>query len=148
MTGFGTEIDYKEAVKWFRTVADNNRIIYEDLCTEAMSRLSDCYLHGKGVEKDLIAGAKWRLKAWAKKPPSVGAIVLGLLLGWLFQTVTDLCRLCKLRKKANSGDIDAMMKVATHYLSKKDISEASKWWRKAAEQGLEPAKQLLDEISK
>ena len=54
--GIGTEENMKEAVKWYRKLAEAGN-------TDAMVSLGDCYFDGNGVEQDYITANSYYLKA-------------------------------------------------------------------------------------
>ena len=153
--GIGVEKNAAEAVRLVQQAA--NKGLYhpakDEVSTkvEAMRRLANYYANGVGVEKSIIEATKWRLKAWwwakvetekwftmlCEIGPSV-LIMAVLCVLWNFIGIKDI-GFIKLRRKANAGDIDAMLEVAFCYLYgtdvKKNEAKAAKWYHRAAEHG-------------
>lgn len=66
----GVAKDEGEAVKWFRTAAENNN-------ANAQSNLGVCYSRGQGVSKDDVEAVKWFRKA-AEQNMALAQLNLGL----------------------------------------------------------------------
>ena len=129
--GEGVVKNEAEAVKWFRKAAEQGN-------ADAQTFLADCYLFGRGVAKDEAEALTWFRRA--AKQDGYGAE-----------------RAKSYLKAVEDGDPEAQCDLASAYLTgwhragwqwEENEAEAIKWYRKAAEQGHEKAKQLLNEISK
>ena len=122
-SGRGVTASDTDAVEWFRKAAEQGN-------DNAQLTLGDCYRDGKGTRQDFDEAEKWYRKASTQTNA-----VADLHLEWLVEG-RDLMR------KAKTGDIKAQKELATYYelgMSysgiPKDLNEALKWRRKAAEQG-------------
>jgi len=143
-----------EAVKWYRKAAEQGHL-------DAAYSLGYCYYDGQGVAKDYAQAVKWFRKA-ADQGHAKAQYFLGhcRFYGWGIDE--DLAEAVKwYRKAADQGHADAQSKLKTKIVElflnaqkgdpdvqyrlglarengdgiAKNMSEAVKWYRKAAEQG-------------
>lgn len=111
--GKGVPQDYTQAVKWYRLSAEQGE-------GGAQSFLGFCYLNGDGVAEDDKEAVKWLRKAYEQK-----------YLKFDFAPVIE---------KAASGNVFGQLMLASFYATgldnlEKNLVQAAKWCRKAAEQG-------------
>jgi len=111
--GLGVEKNYVEAVKWYRKAADQGN-------ADAGNNLGCMYYNGLGVEKSDTEAVKWLYKA--AKQGNVAA----------YENLVNM---------AENGNADAQYNLGIMYEVglgvKKSITEAKKWYTKAADQGCE-----------
>jgi TPR repeat protein/tRNA A-37 threonylcarbamoyl transferase component Bud32 len=130
--GFGTKVNFEEAVKWYRLAADQGY-------ANAQCNLGFCYEKGNGVMKDEKEAVKWyRLAAdqgWANAQCN---------LGFCYDNGTGVMKDEKeavkwYRLAADQGDVNAQYNLGVCYGNGtgviKNEKEAVKWYRLAADQG-------------
>ena len=114
--GNGMTKDLSEAVKWYRKAAEQGHV-------EAQYKLALAYENGYGITQDLSEAVKWYHKAAELKHPEASRHL---------QSAEVLLA-------AQNGNAEAQYNLALAYENgngmTKDLSEAVKWYRKAAEQG-------------
>ena len=130
--GFGVELDYEEAVKWYRKSAEQGNPSGQWL----LGVMYDC---GYGVEQDYEEAVKWYRKS-AEQGNSSGQY----LLGWMYQrgngVEQDYEEAVKwYRKSAEQGNPHGQYNLGSKFEQGKgveqDYEEAVKWYKKAAEKG-------------
>ena len=150
--GYGISRDYAEAVKWYRKAAEQG---VGD--PEAKLKLGFCYYFGRGVSKDCPEAAKWWRKAAEQGNADAKACLqrfcksessadnsnnIGQKAGLEF--AADLYR------KAKQGDAKSQCELGKCYYYgrgvSKDYTNAAVWFRKAAEQGDNDARQYLRQL--
>ena len=113
-----------EAVKWYRKAAEQNHV-------SAQYKLALAYETGNGVKKDLAEAVKWYKKA-AEKGNTEAQKKL---------------KTTELLLNAQNGSAEAQYQLAQAYETgdgvPKDLAEAVKWYRKAADQGIADAQYKL-----
>ncbi|MBR5710793.1 MAG: sel1 repeat family protein [Thermoguttaceae bacterium] len=126
---------------------------------EAYVYMADFYLRGKGVEKDSTKAIELLKKAADMDCPGGYAMLAKCYEdGEVVEknvTEAERCRAKAfelLKKEAEHGDVEAQINLGFIYTEgngvDKDLGEAEKWFRKAAEQGYEPAKEVLKQLGK
>ena len=141
---YGVEKDMAEAVKWLRKAGENGLIIaqfklggyylnggvavYEPDGLSLLGFPGDYNPDGKGIDKDVIdpaEGAKWFRKIAERAEADV-------------------------QKNDRNRYIEAQHNLGVLYSRgegvEKDLTEARKWYRKAAEQGYEKSKAALERL--
>ena len=111
-------MDYAQAVKWFRKAAEQGH-------AKAQYFLGHCYYYGWSVDEDFAEAVKWYRKAAEQGHADAQ--------GRLKTKIVELFL------KAQNGDADAQYRLGLARENgdgiAKNMSEAVKWYRKAAEQG-------------
>ena len=126
--GTGVEPDKAEAFKWYRTAAEQDN-------GYAMYALGKCYRDGIGVEQDLNEAMSWFKKAVEQGVSEVPEAQREI------GALNDRIEAQDLLKKAENGDVYAMVEIGNHYSrgegesGKMDPTEAARWYLKAAELG-------------
>lgn len=143
--GAGVKQDKKSAAKWATKAAEQG-----DLNAEFL--LATLYLDGDGVPRDVDAGMKWLRKS-AEDGDIGGRIQLGrLYLNGLAGVERDPAKAFGwFLKAAYQNDPDAEFIVGFMYENgagvSKNMLEAERWYRKAADQNLKEAKEGLKRIN-
>ena len=127
------KFDTENRIRWFLPAAKQGHI-------EAQYRLGQAYVNDRDYEE----AKKWLLKA-AEKGHTNAQYELAGLLGLTVEQKAEWTY-----KAAIKGHVEAQFSLGRYYLSgfgvTKDVNEAVKWYRKAAEQGYEYAKDKLWEL--
>lgn len=148
--GQGVFMDTEEAVKWYRSAADQE-------LPEAQHRMFECCRDGIGVERNSANAAKW-----CRKAADAGLEEAMFEMGMLYVTGSGVEQNAKsafkwFRKGAEHGHPMCLYKFGQCYKlgvgTEKDEDEASKWqnkavaaWRKMAEEGNASAMIRLAEL--
>jgi TPR repeat protein/serine/threonine protein kinase len=140
MCGLGVKQDYSEAVKWFRTAADQG-------FAPAQDHLGLMYKAGSGVNRDAAEAMKWFRKA-AHQQFSAAQYNIGLLYHYGIGVEPDLPEAAKwYRNAADQGLALAQNSLGMCFLRgagvKTDFAQAVAWFRKAADQSLAIAEHNL-----
>ena len=140
--------------KFFR-IFDKNRTLgmkflqasAEDGSGIAQTVLSECYVHGFGVEKDVSEAIKWLLKA-AMRGDAVAQERLGHRYRYgegVEESLTEAVRWSL--KAAEHGNANAQTRMGILYEHgqgvEKSLQDAVRWYQKAAEQGYSTAQYYL-----
>lgn len=153
--GKGVTQDYTEAAQWCRKAAEQG-------LANAQYTLSGLYLHGRGVPKDYTEAVKW-----CRKGAEQGHAKAQSFIGDYYYdgrgVPKDTAEAAKwYHKAAEQGNINAQFHLGVYYsrdragtISRRnskgiylgtvqpDYEEATKWYRKAAEQGFDLAQYHL-----
>lgn len=128
----GFELDFTQAVKWYRRAAGQNH-------AHAQYQLGVCYYYGEGVEQDRAEAVKW-LRRSAEQNHSRGALLLGesyFFGGGVDQDHVEAVKWW--RKAARKNLPDAQFNLAACYEEgkglEKDYVEAYAWYCLAAQNG-------------
>ena len=123
----GNEVrkDELEAVKWYRYAADQGH-------ADAQFELGKCYFHGIGVKQDYAEAAKWFQKADDRGHDEAGE----------FRQAAELFLNAQKGRPAAQYDLGRAYEFGFPGITK-TLSEAVKWYRKAADQGHDEAKNRL-----
>ena len=129
--GVGVQVDYAEAVKWFRKAAEQSH-------SGAEYNLGFCYANGQGVSKDEAEAVRWYRKA-AEQNYADAQNNLGVAYANGQGVPKDDAEAVKwYRKAAERNHAYAQNNLGHAYANgqgvSKDYAEAVKWFRKAAEQ--------------
>jgi TPR repeat protein len=128
--GKGMEVDYQEAVKWYTQAAAQGD-------ATAKYNLGIIYFQGVPgvIQKDIPTAFKWISEA----ADTGDEDALYMLSQPVFNTFTARWY----RKKAETGDVEAQVKIASYYLwgrgIDKDIVRAHMWFNIASAEGSEEA---------
>ena len=127
-TGNGVELDYAEAVKWFRKAAEQN-------LSKAQYELARCLDEGMGCERNYEEAVYWYQKAAEQDHPASQ-----YYLGVYYEKKDDMKSAFHWYKKsAEQKYVKAMRSLGQCYAKgkgcTKDLVEAAKWYRAAAEKG-------------
>ena len=138
--GEGVNINYFEAVKWFKKAAEQGDV-------EAQLFLALAYIKGQGVNKDYFEGVKWFKKA-AEQGNANAQLMLGECYKDGLGVNKDYYEAVKwLKKAADQGNVKAQVALGSFYIVgqgvNQDYSEAVKWFKKAAKQGDTEAQNAL-----
>ena len=127
--GIGTDWNFEEAVKWYRKAADQDYL-------PAQLSLAGCYEGGNGVEKDTAQAKKWLEKAANHqfKGDSINSEET--------PNPTSLEKEAQAKAQYNLG-----VYFENGIAGERDISKAKEWYRKAADNGYEPAQRALDRLN-
>ena len=124
--GYGVEKDLEEAAKWYHKAAEQGH-------ADAHYALGLAYYNGYGVEQDYMKAAEWFRKAADK---GHGESEYDLELAY--------------QEAAKQGNVDAQYELGVMHSNgnfvEKDLEEAVKWFRKAADKGHKKAEEELDSI--
>jgi TPR repeat protein len=138
--GRGVQLDYPEALKWYRKAAEYGNAL-------AQFQLGFMLSQGQGAQQDYAEAAKWYRKA-----ADQGYSPAQTNLGKLYQDGTGVPQDYSeaerwLRLAADQGDAIAQVKLGVAYQEAKgvaqDYQEASRWFRLSADQGNLAAQLLL-----
>ena len=133
MLGDGVEKDTAEAVKWYRKAADQGLAI-------AQRAIGLCYLNGEGVKQDAVEAVKWFRKAAEQKGGLLKLSPNGIKARSSISMALD-----------EEGIAGAQLLLGACYECgegvDQDKGEAVKWYRKAAEQGNDDAKDALKRLA-
>lgn len=148
--GQGVFMDTEEAVKWYRSAADQE-------LPEAQHRMFSCCRDGVGIERNSANAAKW-----CRKAADAGLEEAMFDMGMLYVTGSGVEQNAKsafkwFRKGAEHGHPKCLYKFGQCYKlgygTEKDEDEASKWqnkavaaWRKMANEGNASAMIRLAEL--
>jgi TPR repeat protein len=139
--GAGVRQDYSEAAKWFARAAEKG-------FPGSQHNLGQMHLEGLGVPKDPAQGMSWLRKA-AQSGFARSQSFLGLLLTEQGPSGWDEA-FSWLHKAAEQGDPDAQFNLASAYWTGRgcqvDKTKSVEWYQKAADQGFEPALQVLKTV--
>ena len=143
--GLDVEKDYSAAIKWYRMAAEQND-------AGAQSLLGTMYRDGKGVPQDHSKAAKWYKKAADQGTP-FGQFELGSMLLQgdgvpqnTSEAVVYFRKGAELGQSACQSLLGAMYEKGIGGLSQ-DYRAAEKWYRKAAAQGNQVAKDNLHRMA-
>ena len=130
--GYGTSINYEEAVKWYRKSAEQGH-------ARAQFNLGVCYESGDGVDKDIAEAVKWYLNA-AEQGDARAQCYLGECYEDGYGVNEDIAEAVKwYRMSAEQGHARAQNNLGLCYFDgngvDKNFAEAVKWFRKSVEQG-------------
>lgn len=139
--------DIKEAARWWRLAVDLGTGL---LTKDAQVRLGKCYFHGIGVEQNDEEAASL-FRAAASQGDAEGQYCLALCYIWghgVPQNAVEGARLCRLSEA--QGYSCAQLTLGSLYANgeggvPKDLQEAVKYYRLAADQGLVEAYEPLAE---
>jgi TPR repeat protein len=149
--GWGVKQSSADAVGWYRKAADQGD-------ADAQFELGSMYVYGDGLNKDEAEATKWHqkaLKVWrpiADRGNAEAQFKIGLMyergwggLGQNFAEAKDF-----FVKSADQGNVEAQIAIGNMYSfgwgGKRDISEAMKWYRMAADQGNTYAKERFNAL--
>ena len=139
--GEGVNQNFSEAMKWICKAAEQGH-------AEAQYSLGYAYDHGKGVSQNHTEAVKWYRKA---ADQGVEKARISLELAELIIALPDkdfIRNLC--RRAVEQNDAEAMKTLGNFLFYgigvDKDLTEAVKWYRKAAEWGSEYARKKLKEL--
>ena len=122
--GTGVRADFSEAAKWYRKAAEQGHV-------EAQYKLALAYENGYGITQDLSEAVKWYHKAAEQG----------------YVEASRHLQSAEVLLAAQNGNAEAQYNLALAYENgngmTKDLSEAVKWYRKAAEQGHAGAQKKL-----
>ena len=140
----GGEVNLELAAKWYQRAADAGD-------AEAMSRLGDCYFHGRGVEVDSEQAVEWYQKAVDAGNPS-GMTGLGDCYFYGRGVEADSAQAAEwYRRAAEAGNPDGMAGLGRCYAGgygvEQDDELAMEWYQKAADAGNAEAEERLAEYS-
>ena len=135
--GNGVDVDYEEAVKWYRKSAEQSYILAE-------WELANCYYYGDGVTRNYEEALKWYRRFYDHENGREAEMMIGLCYLNGHGVKKDGKKGAEwLLKAAKNGDDQAMFYIGECYLSgngvAKDHKEAFKWLKKAALNGHEGA---------
>ena len=142
--GVGLEQNYKLAVEWYKRAAELGH-------SRAQYALSYCYDRGEAVEKNAVKAAMWSIRA-AEQGFAKAQYALSNCYRTGDGVGVDLeASASWLRKAADNGDKRAQYNLGLAIEQGRepfevDLSEAIKWYRKAAEQEYPPAVQRVSEL--
>lgn len=146
LNGLGAAKDPAEAMKWFRAAADQES-------AAGQFGIADLCDRGVGVAKDEVEAIKWYRKA-----AELGHVAAQNNLGVKYKAgqgvVKDEVEAVKLfRKAADAGLAQAQFNLAGMYEEGRgglaqDLEEAVVWFRRAADQGNQGARDALKRLSK
>lgn len=125
--GLGIERNYKKAIELFNKIAHKN--------SEAALCIGECYDRGLGVSKDSIEAAKW-FKTAAHNGSGNGMYYWGLYLYDGIAVEKDTLAAIEWLKKAIEKDnVQAMLKMGSHFYGLKQYEQSLKYYQMAAENG-------------
>lgn len=129
--GYGVEIDYAKALKFYREAAKKSN-------NKAQFNLGFMYLNGYAVEQDYAEAIKWYRKA-AEQGNNMAQFSLGIMHIYGYGVEKDHYEAVKwLYKSAERHNHLAQYYMGLMYFNgyavEQDYAEAVKWFRKAAEQ--------------
>jgi len=131
------EGDYEGARKWWELAAAQGNAI-------AMSNIAQLYSNGEGVEKNESTAAEWNLKA-AMKGDREAQYEYGVFLGKEMDQPEDA--MTWFLKAAAQGHAGSMTIIGGFYFHGRGVeqnkSTAREWWKKAAANGDDEAKEML-----
>ncbi|RQP25076.1 SEL1-like repeat protein [Piscinibacter terrae] len=141
--GIGAAVDFAQALDWYRRAAEQGHPF-------AMNNLGVMNLRGQGTAADAKAAFDWFNRA-AEAGNARGAYNAGTLLEQGNGTPADARRAFAMYMSAGgAGFAQAQLKVAQGYeygwSGTQDKAQAVQWYRKAAQMGLEPAKDALKRL--
>ena len=137
--GDGVEKDMEQAIKWYRKAAEKGY-------APAQYELGECYYKGEGVEKDMWEAFEWY--HLAAENGYAGAIYK---VGMWFYRSNDFVKAFEwYRSVAEQGFAHGQYMLGKFYAMgegvEKDVTEAVKWYQKAAAQGDENAIAALQNL--
>ena len=145
--GNGVKQDFSEAVLWYKKAAEQGHAAAQD-------NLGKMYGTGKGVEQNYTEAAQWHTKA-AKQ----GHAEAKYNISWLYENGKGVRKNTAEAKRwrheivqsAEQGQPEDQSMLAFMYFFgqgiKQDETKAIHWFQKAAEQGHEVAKDMVDSIT-
>lgn len=144
--GYGVPEDESEGVKWYRIAAEQGN-------TCAQSTMGWCYRFGKGVPIDGSEVIKWYRMAAENGDMYAQSNLADFYYTGEYLPSRDHYEAIKwLRLSANQGDAASMIFLGKIFENGYEIpvneSEAEKWYRKAAERGVEYAIKWLESHGK
>jgi TPR repeat protein len=140
-----SEKDYLEAIKWFRTAANEGN-------SDGENYMGFMRIKGFGVSKDYGKALEWLQKA-ADKNHSGAILQIGYLhvKGWGVDKNFDKA-IQLFRKLAEQGYAPGQNRLGLMYKNgwgvSRDYDEAKKWFRKGADQGHKKSKRNLEKLQK
>lgn len=140
----GVGQNFTEALKWFRKSADNGYIL-------ASTNIGICYYLGQGVEQDVEKALDYSKKA-AMQGNSHSQCLLGMIYGAEDDSAHYNPQQCYFWTKmsADQGFSYAIYCLGVCYQNGigtiKDLRKARECYQRAAEQGVDNAKNALDEL--
>ena len=139
----GKEIDYEEAIKWYRKAAEKGNAV-------AQNNLGNMYKNALGVKKNDKEAAKW-FQLSAEQGNASGQYNLGLMYQHGHGVEQDYTKaFAWYEKSAKKGNAYGQYLLAQMYESgygtKMNLSHARYWYEKASAQGDEEAKKRLKEL--
>ena len=142
--GRGVELNEVEAVKWYHKAADQGN-------ADAQYSLGCCYRDGQGVTKNLFGVTKNLIEAvkWFRKAADQGLKSAREELSRIERVTKEAKRY---RKAAEWNHAWAQFNLGYCYANgqgvPENLVEAAKWYRKAADQGFEGAREELSRIER
>jgi len=137
--GRGVEHDASKAAEWYRLAAEQGD-------AEAQYNLGNAYVNGLGVVVDENEAMKWFQKAEANGYDAARD-KLEALRRLAEIRESEKAVISEIVSKAESGSVDAQILLAQMYEEgkgvMKDQENALRWYRRAADQGHDGAKQIL-----
>lgn len=144
----GTEVtqDYNKAIEWFRKAAEQEEV-------NSIYNLGVCYIEGKGVAQNLDEA----IRLYQIIINNTHLYPINEIYNLAVETQYNL-GICFLMKKDNTtalghfinaaekGHIDAQFNAGVIFYNERKDDKARYWLKKAAEQGDNTAKQLLQEF--
>lgn len=143
--GYRVEKNTDEGLRWFYQAAAQGY-------TDAYFSLSACYENGVGVEKDPEMAKKWYIKALniIRKEAENGDAEVQAQLAWYYEPLDFPESLKWYHKAAAQGLASAQCVLGRLYARgeqvERNVKEAEKWLRAAAEQGNKAACEELNRL--
>lgn len=129
--GEGTDVDYQKAIFWFEKAAQKGDI-------SSQLYLVDCYLDGIGTNVDYKKVEYWLTHGSI----DIYTIEIEKLIRLLPHLTFNSNNFKLFECAANQGFIEAQLKLGAYY-----YEEAIYWYKKAADQGNDEAKNILEEYN-
>ena len=129
--GDGTNVDYRKAIFWFEKAAKKGDI-------SSQFYLIDCYLDGIGTNVDYDKARYWLTHGEI----DIRTLEIEKLIKLLSHLTFNSNNFKLFECAAQQGFIEAQMKLGAYY-----YEEAISWYKKAAEQGNDEAKNILEEYN-
>jgi TPR repeat protein len=140
----GVPQDFQQAIVWFTKAAEQGS-------DDAQARLGSIYFGNPGVPQDYVKAIFWLRKAVAQDNPIAQALLGSLYMNGLGGLPQNYAMARDLYfKSAQKGDLRGQYGLGLIYAGglgvSPDYAEAEKWFRLAADQGMEAAKRSLAKI--
>ncbi len=133
--------DFIEAFKWFHRSA-------EQRYAKGEYNLAQSYRLGKGIPRSYETAMQW-YRAAANQGYAPAQTAIGTMYSAGTGRVKDQDEAIRwFRMAAEQGYIPAEIKLGAVYGMDQNMAEASKWLQKAADQGSEEARDMLDRVKK
>ena len=129
--GEGTDVDYQKAIFWFEKAAQKGDI-------SSQFYLIDCYLDGLGTDVDYNKARYWLNHGEI----DIRTLEIEKLIKLLSHLPFNSNNFKLFECAAQQGFVEAQMKLGSYYYEK-----AIYWYKKAAEQGNDEAKIILEEYN-